>query len=123
MVMVLDWLSQLVQLPSRAKILVEMACNGLGPLQRVFLPKQLSPSTPHFDLLSTIRLIVTSLPLKLQGCHVWGHANPNQPFSALDWWELCNVKVDKRAQAYRWTLLPLNLPPLNPRFLTSGSFP
>ena len=119
-VIVLEWLCLLVgQHRQRQSPSVTIACDGLVALQKCFYHYTLHPSSAQFDMSSTIRAILHSLPLSVQGRHVQGHADRKKHHSKLDWWELRNGEVDVRAQQFRESLfLSGRLTARNPRFFS-----
>ena len=117
--LVLDWLCQLAQLRAltNSRPVVEVGCDGLCALQKSFSWHTLKSSAKHFDVVSTIQEMIRILPLHIQPRHVRGHADRIQHRSPLSWWELRNLEVDQRAQAYRKQLQSSGVgPALNPRF-------
>lgn len=68
-------------------------------------------------MVSTIKEYLRSLPLRIVPRHVKGHADLVRDHSALTWWELRNLEVDKRAQAYHVQLTACAAgPACNPPF-------
>ena len=117
--LVLEWLCQLADRRpnSKERPLLEIGCDGLCALQKSFDWRSLKPSAKHFDVVSTVKELIRLLPLNIQPRHVRGHADRMRGVTDLSWWELRNMEVDQRAQAYRQQLASLPfVPAQNPRF-------
>jgi len=85
---------------------IHIACDGLGPLQQCFGNYPPSPTTPHFDLITSIRNMIKESPIGWQWHHVEGHQD--QKASAdLDHWAVLNIQMDKKAKEY-WKYLSKN---------------
>mmetsp|Transcript_24041 Transcript_24041/g.58823 ORF Transcript_24041/g.58823 Transcript_24041/m.58823 type:complete len:668 (+) Transcript_24041:2004-4007(+) len=99
--MALGWMAQLLDPPPPEPPPVEVACDGLVALRKSFYRYHLKPSEAQFDLASTIRETIRRLPLSPKSRHVRGHSDRKRPQAMLDWFELRNLEVDSKAQAYR----------------------
>ena len=97
---------------------MEIAFDCLSALRNSFVYTDLSPSQPQFDLVASIRAAVVSSALEWKPRHVKGHADSKKPWRDLDWWEKCNVEVDKKATAFRSQLEQGKLVARNPRFFS-----
>ena len=77
------------------------ACDSLGALQQVFGPHELRPQQSDYDLLSTARDLLATIPhLSLHHRHVRGHQDDLLPFSSLDHWSQWNVRADSIAKQH-----------------------
>jgi hypothetical protein len=74
---------------------VEVACNGLSPLNKAFEAKrQNSTKTPHYDLVVvTRRIIQQSNQLTWHYRNVSSHQDNLREMDELDRWETLNIEV------------------------------
>ncbi|CAJ1934704.1 unnamed protein product [Cylindrotheca closterium] len=85
---------------SLAKPRVRVACDGIVALRQAFSTWPLSPTAPHFDLLSSIREALRVSNISWAKQHVGGHADRTKTWRQMSWWERRNSKVDDIAQGY-----------------------
>ncbi|CAJ1969838.1 unnamed protein product [Cylindrotheca closterium] len=62
--------------------------------------RPLSPTAPHFDLLSSIREALQVSNISWAEQHVGGHADRTKTWRQMSWWERRNSEVDDIAQGY-----------------------
>ncbi|CAJ1934778.1 unnamed protein product [Cylindrotheca closterium] len=96
--LVASWLH--LRLQSLAKPRVCVACDGIAALCQAFSTWPLSPTAPHFDLLSSIREALRVSNISWAEQHVGGHADRTKTWRQMSWWERRNSKVDDIAQGY-----------------------
>ena len=80
---------------------VEIGCDGLSALQESFHPDIVpyDPTAPHYDLISAIRKLASSLPITWLPRHVAGHQDDVEN-AFLDRWALLNIEMDSAAKAH-----------------------
>jgi hypothetical protein len=81
---------------------VEVGCDGLSALNKAFDTWPPEPANPHFNLLSALRKMIPSSPLKWTIRHVLGHQD-NDATAELDDWALQNVRMDNLAKIFWMT--------------------
>jgi len=78
---------------------VSIACDGLGPLVQCFAKfKEPDPQGPHFDMISSIRKLISSIPVSWHWHHVAGHQEASS--GNLDKWAIMNIQMDKDAKQF-----------------------
>ena len=96
-----DYLSQNHNL---VDVEVEVRCDGLEAIQNA---KHSSDPTKlnigHFDLVSTLRKVILSLPSEVKFNHAKGHRDDVSKNLSL--WEKLNVMVDLRAKMALWEVI------------------
>ena len=90
---------------SRARPVVQIACDGAAALTNCFSHRTLRSSQKQFDLLSAIRGIIHAVKIQFRHRHVRGHQDSRRSQASLTWWELRNIECDARAQSYRRRLV------------------
>ncbi|CAJ1937328.1 unnamed protein product, partial [Cylindrotheca closterium] len=85
------------QIPCQA---VRVACDGIAALCQAFSTWPLSPTAPHFDLLSSIREALRVSNISWAEQQVGGHADRTKTWRQMSWWERRNLEVDDIAQGY-----------------------
>jgi len=78
--------------------LVVIACDGLSALKKAQRQDPTDPSEAHYDLISAIRHLRKSIPLKLTFEHVKGHQDQGIP-TVLSRLASLNVQMDMAAKA------------------------
>jgi len=82
---------------------IQIACDGLGPLTQCFAKYQNpSPSTAHFDMITSIRNMIGNTPIDWHWKHVAGHQDDKTDL--LDQWAERNIQMDAEAKSF-WTQL------------------
>ena len=94
---------------------VTFGCDGEAALNKSLRYSSTDPTSPHFDILSSIHALRASSPLTWRPRHILGHQDKKAPWRKLDWWERRNLYVDSQAQAYRRVLEKAGTPHINPR--------
>ena len=79
--------------------MIILACDGLGALNKV-QHQHISLSSLHFDFVSSIKSLISELPINIGFHHVKGHADDNTPFHQLSTIEKMNVTADRLAKEY-----------------------
>ena len=116
-ILVTSWLR--LRLQTIKKPRVRVACDGIAALRRAFSTWPLSPTAPHFDLLSSIREAIRVSNIAWAEQHVNGHADLRKTWSQMSWWERRNSEVDQIAQGYADELVAANdMLAANPKFFS-----
>jgi hypothetical protein len=89
---------------------VTVGCDCVSALQNVTCKYEPSPNRPHHDLLSAIRYLLQTSPVRWSFRHVKGHQDDQNSYHALDRWSQLNVDMDGLAKSY-WQILNQNRPP------------
>ncbi|CAJ1960214.1 unnamed protein product, partial [Cylindrotheca closterium] len=88
-ILVASWLR--LRLQSLAKPQVHVACDGITALRQAFSTWPLSPTVPHFDLLSSIRAALRVSNISWAEQHVGGHADRTKTWSGrLHGWPMAS---------------------------------
>ena len=87
---------------------VRVACDGISALRVAFSTRPLSPTAPHFDLISSIRAALKASGVKWKEQHVKGHVDKYKSWQQMNWWERRNFEVDTIAQEYADELVAAN---------------
>ena len=116
-ILVSSWLR--LRLQSKTKPRVRVACDGIAALRQAFSTWPLSPTSPHFDLLSSIREALRVSNISWAEQHVGGHADRRKTWQQMSWWERRNSEVDAIAQGYADELIATDdTIATNPRFFS-----
>ncbi|CAJ1946066.1 unnamed protein product [Cylindrotheca closterium] len=116
-ILVTSWLR--LRLQSLAKPRVRVACDGIAALCQAFSTWPLSPTAPHFDLLSSIREALRVSNISWAEQHVDGHADRTKTWRQTSWWERRNSEVDDIAQGYADEVISTeNMIATNPKFFS-----
>lgn len=88
---------------------ITLACDCLSAIQRITQAHHPPPKTPHYDLIMTIRLLLSSAPVNWIFQHVHGHQDRTQHYTLLDRPSQLNVDMDQLAKSY-WIILNSHRP-------------
>ena len=76
-----------------------LGCDGRGALEKI-QHRTSTLSAKHFDYITSIKSILSSLPIKVTFVHVTGHADKKIPLHQLSPLERMNVQVDTLAKEH-----------------------
>jgi len=81
-----------------SKGMIQIACDGLGPLTQCFAKYQNpSPSTAHFDLIMSIQNMIDKTPIDWHWHHVLGHQDETSSkldLKTINWINVLSLRVD-----------------------------
>jgi hypothetical protein len=78
---------------------IEVRCDGLSTLNKAFDTWPLDPDDPHFDMLNSLRTMITESPITWTTRHVDGHQDDDIN-ATLDWWARQNTQMDNLAKVF-----------------------
>jgi len=87
-----------------SKGMIQIACDGLGPLTQCFAKYQNpSPSTVHFDLIMSIQNMIDKTPIDWHWHHVLGHQDETSTkldLKTINWIHFNNLTQSHYSTTY-----------------------
>ena len=110
---IIDLANQLCQEHQIISGTITIGCDCASALTNITRHTPLGSHSPHHDLLSGIRFLISVSPLTWIFHHVRGHQDDHIAYSMLDRWARLNIDMDLLAKMY-WQTLSTQLHPPPP---------